>query len=262
MTPADDGDRAHGPPSDARRAVAVIVVAVVLSLASITAVASVAAIDQVAFVSPDRTELEADPGETVELTVSLESRGGHGGEGVTAVALVAQYDPDYLTVTDVERGPWLEGEDTEVETATTIADDAGTAIVEQRREPPAGGTTGSGTIATLTVRVAGDAPTGTTPISFGESDVTLTGDYPPAVVDESATVVVAGGNESLGSFDHPDPDDLERDGEFDSSADTNDTDAAASDGGAPVPGMTIGAALAALALGTVVLVAARDCRHP
>ncbi len=261
MTSADDGDRARGPPSDARGAVAVIVVAAVLSLASITAVPSVAAIDQVAVVSPDRTELEADPGETVELAVSLESRGGHGGEGVTAVALIAQYDPEYLTVTDIERGPWLEGEDTEVETATTIADDAGTAVIEQRREPAAGGTTGSGTIATLTVRVAEDAPAGTTPISFGESDVALTGDYPPAVVDESATVAIAGGNESLGSFDHPNPDDLERDGEFDSNGDANDTDAAASDREAPVPGMTIGAALAVLALGTAVLIVARDRRR-
>lgn len=260
MTPVDDGDRAHGSPSDARGAVAVLVVAVVLSLASVTAVSSVAAIDQVALISPDRTELEADPGETLELTVGLESRGGHGGEGVTAVALIAQYNPEYLTVTDVERGPWLEGEGTEVETRSTLADDAGTAIIEQRREPAAGGTTGSGTIATLTVRVAEDAPAGTTPISFGESTASLTGDYPPAVVDESATVAVAGGNESLGSFDHPDPDGLERDGEFDSSGGADDT-AAASDGGAPVPGMTIGAALAALALGAVVLVAARDRRH-
>ncbi|WP_435552109.1 cohesin domain-containing protein [Natrinema sp. CGMCC1.2065] len=260
MTSAD-GDRVHGPPSDARRAVAVIVVAALLSLASITAVASVAAIDQVAFVSPDRTELEADPGETVEITVALESRGGHGGEGVTAVALIAQYNPDYLTVTDIERGPWLEGEDTEVETRSTLADEVGTAIIEQRREPAAGGTTGSGTIATLTVRVAADAPTGTTPISFGESTVSLTGDYPPAVVDESATVAIAGGNESLGSFDHPDPDGLERDGEFDSSGDAEETDAAASDGGAPVPGMTVGAALAALALGTAALAVARDRRR-
>ncbi|OLZ41749.1 cellulosome anchor protein [Natrinema saccharevitans] len=259
MTPADDGDRARGPPGDARRAVAVLVVA--LALASVTAVPSVAAIDQVAFVSPDRTDLEADPGETVELTVALESRGGHGGEGVTAVALIAQYDPEYLTVTDVERGPWLEGEGTEVEARSTLADEAGTAILEQRREPAAGGTTGSGTIATLTVRVAEDAPAGTTPISFGETDVTLTGDYPPAVADESATVAIAGGNESLGSFDHPDPDGLERDGEFDSSGDADDTDAAASDGGESVPGMTIGAVLAALALGTAALAVARDRRR-
>jgi len=61
---------------------------------------------------------------------------------------------------------------------------------------------------TLSVRVADDAPAGETTISFDETDVTLTGDWPIAVVDESVTVSIDGGDEPLEMFDHPDPDEL------------------------------------------------------
>lgn len=264
----DDTRRVGGASRDLRRAVVAFGAAVLLALSLSAVVAGTAvAIDQVAVLSPDRTQIAAAPGETIEIDVILRSQGGHGGEGVKAVTLAAQYDPAYLEITAVDRGPWLEGDGTEIRTAETLAHDEGTAILEQHRHPAAGGTTGSGTIATLTVRVAADAPAGTTTISFDESDVALTGDWPIAVVDESATVAIDGGDEPLGSFNHSDPDDLT--GGSAASGATNDSSAAGdetedTDGGggsAPVPGFTLAPALVAIAIVGLLFVVARDGRR-
>ncbi|MFA9415018.1 cohesin domain-containing protein [Natrinema sp. HArc-T2] len=250
-----------GVTSDASRAAIVIGTAVLLALSLAGIAGTVVAIDQVAILSPDRTTIEATPGETLEIDVTLQSQGGHGGEGVTNVSLVAQYHPDYLEVTDIERGPWLEGEDTEVQTATAIGNDQGTAIIEQRREPAAGGTAGTGTIATLTVRVAADAPPGTTPISFDDSNVALTGDWPIAVVDESVTVATDGGAESLGTFEHPDPDTLTLESGGATANDSIDDGTAEHDGGLAVPGFTALLALIAVSVIAGALWVSRERRR-
>ncbi|MDF9745468.1 cohesin domain-containing protein [Natrinema salsiterrestre] len=240
-----------------------IAIAVVLALllSILTIAGTAAAIDQVAIVSPDRTTVEAAPGETIEIDVSLRSQGGHGGEGVEAVTLVARYHPDHLERISVDRGAWLEGDETEIDATETIAHERGTAILEQRRDPAAGGTTGTGTIATVTVRIAEDAPAGTTTISFGESEVDLTGDWPVAVVDESATVAIDGGNESLGSFDHPDPDEIDRESPGSSPGDDSagsGSEPADEDGSEPVPGFSGGVAILAVLLVALRLATARD----
>ena len=248
--------------SDAIRIVTVVGAAALLALSLAGIVGTAVAIDQVAILSPDRTTIEATPGETLEIDVTLQSQGGHGGEGVKAATVVAQYHPDYLAVTDVERGPWLEGDGTDLQTATAIADEQGTAVLEQRREPAAGGTTGRDTIATLTVRVAADAPAGTTTISFDETDVALTGDWPMAVVDESATIAIDGGTESLASYNHTDPDELTlEDGGADAATDSSDDGGTADRGGElPVSGFTAGLALVAVSVLAGVVWLGRDDR--
>lgn len=167
--------------------------------------------DRVATVWTEPERVAVEPGETVDLEVVLRSEGGHGDAGVEAVTLVAQYHPDYLEVTDVERGPWLEGGaengSVEITTAGTVAHENGTAILEQRRED-GDGATGVGTIATLSVRVAEDAPAATTEIAFDATDVTLESEWPTAVVDEPTVVTIDDGDESAAQFDHPDPDEL------------------------------------------------------
>jgi hypothetical protein len=243
----------------------VVIIAVVFALLSVVGAAGTAtAIDQVAIISPDRTTVEAAPGETIRIDVALRSQGGHGGEGVEAVTLITRYHPEYLEITDIDRGPWLEGTETEINATETIAHERGTAILEQRREPAAGGTTGTGTIATVTVRVAEDAPAGTTTISFGESDVTLTGDYPPAVVDESTTVAIDGGTETLDPFDHPDPDEIDRESAASNPGDDSTgsaNESADAEGGEPIPGFTGGGAILAVLLAALRLATGRDGRR-
>ncbi|ELY75157.1 cohesin domain-containing protein [Natrinema pallidum] len=233
----------------------VVCLAFALSVAPIAGTA--AAIDQVAIVSPDRTQIEAAPGETVAIDVTLRSQGGHGGGGIDAVTLVAQYHPDYLEIEDVDRGSWLEGPDTTIRTAETLADERGTALLEQRREPAGDGATGAGTIVTLTVRVAEDAPAGTTTLSFDETEVETTGDWPIAVVDDPATIAIDGGTEPLESFDHPDPDELARDS---TPSSEDEAESAATDGSESVPGFTAGLAIAAITLGIALVAAAADRR--
>ena len=259
MAPEGEASDRDLPTSVARIAVSIgLAVLLVLSMTGVAGTA--AAIDQVAILSPEQRTVETAPGETIEIDVILRSQGGHGGEGVSGVALAAQYHPDYVAITDVERGPWLEGDGTEIRTTERIAHERGTAVLEQRREPAAGGTTGAGTIVTLSVRVADDAPAGETTISFDETDVTLTGDWPIAVVDESVTVSIDGGDEPLEMFDHPDPDELnlEAEGVGSENDSSGGAEAADSGDGLPVPGFTIGITLLAIALAVLRLTAARD----
>ncbi|WP_254528228.1 cohesin domain-containing protein [Natrinema gelatinilyticum] len=258
----DPGRRFERRARERRTAILVAGTTVLLTLSMVGIVGTVTAIDQVAILSPDRSQPEVAPGDTIEIDVTLQSRGGHGGEGVSNVTLVAQYNPEYLEITDVERGPWLEGNNTEIHAGAAVAHEQGTAVLEQRRVPAAGGATGNGTIATLTVRVAADAPTGTTTISFDHSDIDFTGDYPPYVQDESVTVAIDGGDEPLESFDHADPNDLALDPELaesNSAAGSNELDGKTAENGGeePIPGFTPGFALAAIALAVVGLWAGR-----
>ncbi|AEH36547.1 cohesin domain-containing protein [Halopiger xanaduensis] len=204
-------------PTRARRAVSLAALAtLVTALCVTTAVGTAAAGDQTAIVWSEPETVAAEPGETVELEVVLQSGGSHDA-GVEAVTLVAQYHPDYLSVVDVERGPWLAGGgsgndgDGDVRTAETIADENGTAILEQRRDPAAGGVSGVGTVATVTVEVAEDAPAATTDIAFDATDVSLTSEWPTPVVDEPTTIEIDGGGERVApdEFEHPDPDEFD-----------------------------------------------------
>lgn len=166
--------------------------------------------DNVAIFTPEPDEIDAEPGEEFEVDVVVRSHGGYGDTGVSSVIFRALYHPDYLAVTDVERGPWMEqGDDTDIESTTTLAHERGVAEVEQSRDPPEGGATGRDVLVTLTVRVSEDAPPSEATIDFGESEVVLTDRYPQAVHDRDLTVSIDGGGEHHGAFDHGDLDDLE-----------------------------------------------------
>ncbi|WP_339104821.1 hypothetical protein [Haloterrigena salinisoli] len=174
------------------------------------AAGTAAAGDRSAAVLPSERTIDADPGEAVTVDVVMQSDGGYGGEGVESVTLVARYNPEYLEITDVERGPWLEqGAETEVRAERALAHDDGTAVLEQRRDPVADGATGNAELATLTIAVAEDAPPSEAAISFEESRVELLRGTPIPVFDTNATVSIDGGGDEAPPFDHPDPDELE-----------------------------------------------------
>ncbi|RKD88104.1 cohesin domain-containing protein [Halopiger aswanensis] len=197
---------------DSRAIVAGRAVALALLLVAATALAVpalVSAGDRSAVIRPSPSTVEADPGETFSVEIELQSDGGHGGVGVGTVDFVARYHPDYLEITDLERGPWLEqGEETTVRAERTLAHADGTAVLEQRRDPPAGGATGNAMLATMTVRVADDAPPATTTINVSETGVEPARGWPLALYAQDVTVEIDGGGESVpaSDFDHPDPD--------------------------------------------------------
>ncbi|UTF53615.1 cohesin domain-containing protein [Natronosalvus rutilus] len=192
-----------------RLLVATLALALVTSTVALAGfgVGTVTAGDAVATISPTPYEVEAQPGEEIEIDVIMRSQGAHG-EGVTSYELIAQYHPDYLEVTDVEAGDWLEqGEESEISEEQVIANEAGTAILEQRRDPVAGGATGQARVATITIEVAADAPAAQTTLSFGNSEVYLEREFPLAVHDREVTISIDGGEEPHEPFDHPDPHD-------------------------------------------------------
>lgn len=233
-----------------------VALALVIVLAATgVAAGAVAGADQLAVLTPTPHSVEADPGEEFTVDVTLVTDGGYGDEGVASVDFVAQYNPEYLEITSVETGPWLEqGEDTEIQRTETLAHENGTAILEQRRDPVAGGATGNDRLATVTVEVAEDAPTGEAEIDFTETSVNLERSYPPQVHGQNVSVAIDGGNESLESFDHPEPDPDELGGTQTSDDGQNSGETAADDAADDsTHGFGGFAVIAAAAIGLVVV---------
>ena len=170
-----------------RKTAVVLASVVVAGFALTTGV--VAAGDTPALVYPESEEQTAAPGETVEVDVRLSSHGGAGDVGVTSVSLVVNYDPEKLAPVDVTPATWLEqGDETEVETETTTEE--GRVVVDQQRDPPAGGAVGDDRFATVTFVVDDDATVGNTSVRFSETDVRLTNDFIQPVFETNATVEI------------------------------------------------------------------------
>lgn len=157
---------------------------------------SAAAGDQPAVIYTAEETYTAAPGDTLTVDVYVASDGGVGDIGVESMTIVTAYETSILTVEDVETAPWLEGDEpTDVETSVEVDDGAGEVVVEQWRDPPAGGTTGDERIATVTFEVADDAPVGNTTLAFDDSDVRLTDEYGVPVFGNEATITVEEGSD-------------------------------------------------------------------
>ncbi|OIB57840.1 hypothetical protein BBD46_13125 [Natrialba sp. SSL1] len=228
-------------------------------LGIITAVGPAAGADQVAILSTDEDDLSLEPGESTTIDVDLYAEGGHGDDGVVALEFVAAYDPDGLEITDIERGPWLEqGTETTVHAEGTLAHDEGTALLEQWRDPVAGGATGLDTVATVTVTAHPDAPAGETALEFGDTAVELESEWPVPVVDGPTTVVIEDDEAASGESQSAD------------AADTGTTDAGGSERG-PVSavmtavsegnGSLLATALVGLSLGVLCALVVVVARH-
>ncbi|ELZ06260.1 hypothetical protein C482_00520 [Natrialba chahannaoensis JCM 10990] len=177
-----------------------------------------AAGDQYATLTPTPYTLNAEPGEEFTVDVLLYTEGGHDGEGVSEVALAAQYHPDVLEITEIERGPWLEqGEEATIETEQVLAHDDGTVIFEQWREPAGDGATGHGELVTVTAEVADDAPDVETAISLDETRIDLIRDWPLPIDAQAIEVTIGDGGDgavdeqdAVEPFDHPELADIDR----------------------------------------------------
>ncbi|ELY90344.1 hypothetical protein C483_12568 [Natrialba hulunbeirensis JCM 10989] len=214
---------------------ALLVLAMIGTFAAGTALVGPAvAGDQYATLTPTPYTVDAEPGEKFTVEVLLYTEGGHDGEGVSEVELVAQYHPDVLEITDIERGPWLEqGEEATIESEQVLAHEAGTAIFDQWREPAGDGATGHGELVTMTVAVPADAPDVETAISFDETRIDLIRDWPLPLDADAVEVTVGDGDgagdaddtdseNAIAPFDHPDPAEIDTES-ADSSVDADAT---------------------------------------
>ena len=232
---------------ESRSRLAVVFAAVVASALVLGAVAPApaGAIDSATLLyfdsegfNDDTTEIDAEPGETLTLEVVASTHGNPAGEGIVGLSYAVEYDPDVLTVTDVEHGPMLAagdaGEDGNVTVDGTadIDDENGVVTVDQERRPPGDGSTGTETTVTLTVEVAEDAPATSETLEITDRSAAYPSDYSVTPTERDATIVVDGGESD----------------DSDSGDDTDDAAAGSDSGGADtVPGFTPLAAVVALA---------------
>lgn len=253
---------------------AVVVCLTVGLLLSGTIAAPASAGDTVALFSFDPEEIEADPGDTVTVDVVLQAHEGYGGAGVDEVSFAVEYDPDVLTVTDVERTQWLEGETAEeesdevpIEATTEIDDEAGLASIAQVREPADDdddGSAGTAPVATVTLEVSEDARPATVELTVVDAEVGLTSAYQQGTMVRDGEIVVDGGGESDTEEDDSDDDpegvtladDGSEDEEEDAKNTTGDatTDDGSDDADEATPGFGAPVAIGILVAAIVVVV--------
>jgi hypothetical protein len=138
----------------------------------------------------DPDERVAEPGEQVTVDVEVFAGGVAYEIGVDRVNATLAHDPDALTVTDIEPGPWLAEGRADVQVETDIDEAAGTAQVVQTRTPAGEGVSGNGTLLTATIAVSENATPGNYTLSYGDSNVRMVnGHYQPVFTDNGTVVV-------------------------------------------------------------------------
>lgn len=139
---------------------------------------------------------EADPGETVVIEATLRSDGGYSGEGVKSANKTIAYDSEVLTLTDIERGPWLEqGNETDIIVESSIDNEAGRATLRQVRSPVDGGAVGEGVTVRMTFEVTEDAPPSNAYLQYEAVDLVLETDSPIPIIERERAISINGGGE-------------------------------------------------------------------
>jgi len=166
---------------------------------------SAAAGDGWSVIEFDPNNSTAEPGETVEIELSLSSHGSYGGEGLAEVDLLVEYNASYLTVTDVESAGWFEqdGEEVSVDSELEIDDEAGVVTYSEAREPAGDGTTGTAPVATLIVEVDEDAPPAETRLRAGDSTTYLAGGWQHPVTSRPAILTITEGGSTTDTAHSP-----------------------------------------------------------
>ena len=148
-------------------------------------------------------EIEADPGETVELAVVVSSHGSLRGYGLSEIAFDVRYDPEVVSEVTVEHETWLadggdertggSAEETEINGSAEVDETAGLVSVAQEREPAGDGVTGHGTVATIFLAIDENAAPTNLELAFENGSAILSTGDPQTVWDQEATVFVDGG---------------------------------------------------------------------
>ncbi len=187
---------------------------------------------------PDKPDASA--GDSVEIRVMGQSDGGYDGTGVGAVEFDVRYDPEAVSVTDVERGTWLEGPDTDTTVYTDGNGDGHTSVV-QERDSDLDGVTGYGSVVVLTFEIAEDLEPSDVVLEFDNANAFLIDGHPLATFEQAGTITVDGGGQER---DPPteeivrpdDGDEIPESGELDDDRSDEDANAGQSD---DIPGFGI-----------------------
>lgn len=136
------------------------------------------------------SDITIDPGETVSLTVHIDT----GGNSVTAAKIAIEYDPSYVEMLSISNGPQFPT----VLSAGAISD--GVAEIYVGAASTAQPVTGTGTAASFTVAALDDAR-GQTTIRFSpQTFVSGLGESSPNVLVQTASALVTVGSVSKGGL--------------------------------------------------------------
>lgn len=200
-------------PAVAQTALGAVVIVTLLVAVLLTGFAGGgAAADNPGLLDFEPSGIEATPGETVTVDVTLAAMGGYDDDGVRSFRYTVAYDNALLTATDVDVGPWMYQEnETEVDHETTIdeGDSVGRITVEQSREPPAGGVgdIGDTPTATITFAVEEEAAPSDAVVQFEDAEAELL-EFPlPVLTSRELVVAIDGGGERRAPLDTSDTDD-------------------------------------------------------
>ena len=159
--------------------------------------------DNAAIFNLEPEEIEADPGETVELDVVVSSHGSLHGYGLSEVAFEVRYDPEVVSNATVEHETWLadgggSAEEAEINGSAEVDETAGLVSVTQERESADDGITGHGSVATISLSIDEDADPTNLKVAFESGSAILSTGDPQTVWDNEATVFVDGGVDEVG----------------------------------------------------------------
>lgn len=136
--------------------------------------------------------VDVEPGGTVEIDLTMQVVSTYDDEAVESLRYNVTYDPEILSVADVEQGPWLQGgEKTTVSFDVDVDEEAGRLSIEQARNPPEGGVIGDGTTATVTFDVDPEAPYTNTTVEYDSYQAQML-EYPLPTLHQrtEATIIV------------------------------------------------------------------------
>ncbi len=160
-------------------------------------VAPVSAGDSITIFYFEPTEVEAEPGEEVTLELLVSDHGDYAGAGLGDLGFVVNYDPELVTVTDVESHEWLGNDSAEPDVESTVDsnESAGTVSLEETREPAGEGTVGNEPAVSITLEVPANAAPSTATLSITDAEAIGVSGYPQGTVERSADILIDGGEE-------------------------------------------------------------------
>lgn len=136
---------------------------------------------------------EVESGDEIEMHVEVSHHGTTYGVGLEHISLVAEYDDDRLSVTDVEYAGWFESEEAQGELRTeTVTDQPGIVNATQVLEGTEDGVTATERYVTVTFEVDEDASPGNAAVGLGNSSVTIAGGFPSSIFETNPDVTIQG----------------------------------------------------------------------
>lgn len=178
-----------------RRRTPVILVAVTIIFAVLASTGVAVAGDQSGVFATEPREVKASAGDEVTIRLTLQTQADIGGYGLESFEYTVQWDPEVLTLLTVEHGPYLGADGDDIDTYHDR--DEGALSIRQEIKSSEDGVWGEGATATVTLKIAEDAPPGDIILRYTDATGTFVSGHPLSSFTYHGTIVVDGGGEKI-----------------------------------------------------------------